>query len=168
MLEAWRRGRTGYPIVDAGMRQLRRMGWMHNRVRMITASFLVKDLRIPWAEGAKWFWNRLVDGDLANNTLGWQWSAGCGADSAPFFRIFSPSSQGERHDPTGAYVRRWVPELEGMPAEFIHSPWEAPAATLAAAGVRLGITYPEPIVDHASARAAALEAFHLMRTGPDA
>ena len=163
MFGAWRRGRTGYPIVDAGMRQLWRTGWMHNRVRMVVASFLVKHLRISWTHGAAWFWNTLVDADLANNTLGWQWSAGCGADAAPFFRIFAPVSQGMRWDPAGDYVRRWVPELARMPAEFIHCPWKAPSGALAAAGVRLGDTYPWPVVDHATARAAALVAFGSIR-----
>jgi deoxyribodipyrimidine photo-lyase len=167
MLRAWREGQTGYPIVDAGMRQLRATGWMHNRVRMIVASFLVKHLRISWEDGAEWFWKTLVDADLANNTMGWQWSAGCGADAAPYFRIFAPVRQGIRSDPGGDYVRRWVPELAGLPSELIHCPWEAPAVALAAAGVRLGDTYPGPIVDHAAARIAALEAFRIMRGVPD-
>jgi deoxyribodipyrimidine photo-lyase len=162
-LRAWQTGTTGYPIVDAGMRQLWHTGWMHNRVRMVTASFLVKHLRLPWGEGASWFWNTLVDADLANNTLGWQWSAGCGADAAPFFRIFAPVLQGERFDPEGNYVRRWVPELARVPAEFIHSPWTAPPAVLGAAGVVLGTSYPKPIVEHSSARLAALAAFKKMR-----
>jgi deoxyribodipyrimidine photo-lyase len=164
-LEAWRRGRTGYPIVDAGMRQLWHTGWMHNRVRMVVASFLVKHLRIRWNEGAAWFWNTLVDADLANNTLGWQWTAGCGADAAPFFRIFAPVRQGQRSDPHGAYVRRWIPEIAALPDEFIHSPWEASEFILAAAGVRLGESYPRPIVDHAAARSAALAAFAHVRAG---
>ena len=130
-LRAWQRGRTGYPIVDAGMRELWHTGWMHNRVRMIVASFLVKDLLIPWQEGAAWFWDTLVDADLANNTLGWQWTAGCGADAAPYFRIFNPVRQGEKFDPDGDYVRRWVPELGNLPSEWIHKPWEAPARILA-------------------------------------
>lgn len=158
-LEAWQKGKTGYPIVDAGMRQLWHMGWMHNRVRMIVASFLVKHLRLPWLEGARWFWDTLVDADLANNTLGWQWSAGCGADAAPYFRIFAPVTQGERFDPDGAYVRRWVPELRRVPTQFIHSPWLAPEAVLREAGVELGTSYPHPIVDHAAARNEALAAF---------
>lgn len=162
-LAAWRRGLTGYPIVDAGMRQLWRTGWMHNRVRMVAASFLVKHLRLPWTEGANWFWDTLVDADLANNTLGWQWSAGCGADAAPYFRIFAPVRQGQRFDPQGAYVRRWVPELAGLPAEYVHRPWEAPEAVLHGAGVRLGGNYPFPAVDHATARAEALAAFKAMR-----
>jgi len=162
-LRSWRRGRTGYPIVDAGMRQLWRLGWMHNRVRMIAASFLVKHLRLPWTHGAAWFWDTLVDADLANNTLNWQWVAGCGADAAPYFRIFAPVVQGEKFDPHGAYVRRWVPELSRVPARFVHRPWEASSAVLAASGVRLGETYPFPMVGHAEARAAALDAFKRFR-----
>ena len=162
-LRAWQRGRTGYPIVDAGMRQLWRTGWMHNRVRMVVASFLVKHLRLSWTHGAAWFWDTLVDADLASNTLGWQWSAGCGADAAPYFRIFAPVRQGEKFDPDGDYVRRWVPELARLPAEHLHAPWTAPEGVLAAAGVRLGETYPRPIVDHATARAAALAALKQLR-----
>ncbi len=160
-LRAWQRGRTGFPIVDAGMRQLWHAGWMHNRVRMIVASFLVKDLGLSWREGAAWFWDTLVDADLANNTLGWQWTAGCGADAAPFFRIFNPVLQGRRYDPAGDYVRRWIPELAALPARHIHAPWEAPPAVLVRAKVRLGTDYPRPIVDHAAARAAALRAYEL-------
>jgi deoxyribodipyrimidine photo-lyase len=158
-LDAWRRGMTGYPIVDAGMRQLWRTGWMHNRVRMITASFLIKHLLIDWREGEAWFWDTLVDADPASNPGGWQWVAGSGADAAPFFRIFNPIAQGEKFDPDGAYVRRWVPELAHLPATAIHAPWTASPIELAAAGVRLGETYPAPIVDHALARNRALEAF---------
>ncbi len=158
-LQAWQRGQTGYPIIDAGMRQLWATGWMHNRVRMVVASFLVKHLRLSWTHGAAWFWDTLVDADLASNTLGWQWSAGCGADAAPYFRIFAPVTQGEKFDSVGDYVRRWVPELAGLPAKFIHRPWEASAEVLAKAGVTLGESYPHPIVDHAKARAAALAAF---------
>ncbi|MCU0624645.1 MAG: DNA photolyase family protein, partial [Gemmatimonadaceae bacterium] len=143
----WTRGETGYPIVDAGMRELWQTGWMHNRVRMIVASFLTKDLGVHWREGARWFWDTLVDADLGNNTLGWQWTAGCGADAAPYYRIFNPVLQTERFDPERAYLRRWVPELARLPNEWIHRPWEAPAAVLAAAGVRLGETYPAPVVD---------------------
>ena len=157
-LRAWQRGRMGYPVVDAGMRQLWATGWMHNRVRMIVASFLVKDLRISWLDGARWFWDTLVDADLAANTLGWQWAAGCGADAAPYFRIFNPTSQGVKFDPDGAYVRRWVPELSGLPTADIHAPAEADARALERAGVTLGRDYPEPIVDHAEARKLALEA----------
>jgi deoxyribodipyrimidine photo-lyase len=162
-LRAWQRGRTGYPIVDAGMRQLWQTGWMHNRVRMVVASFLVKHLRLPWTHGAAWFWDTLVDADLAANTLGWQWSAGCGADAAPYFRIFAPVLQGVKFDGDGDYVRRWVPELARLPAEHIHAPWEAPMQVLADAGVRLGENYPHPIVDHATARAEALAALKKLR-----
>ena len=162
-LRAWQQGRTGYPIVDAGMRQLWRTGWMHNRVRMIVASFLVKDLLLPWQEGARWFWDTLVDADLANNTLGWQWTAGCGADAAPYFRVFNPASQGEKFDPAGDYVRRYVPELAELPAKWIHRPAEAPREVLAAAGVTLGETYPAPMVDHGEAREAALAALKTLR-----
>jgi len=163
-LRAWQRGLTGYPIVDAGMRQLWATGWMHNRVRMIVASFLVKHLRLSWQEGAAWFWDTLVDADLANNTLGWQWSAGCGADAAPYFRIFNPILQGLKFDPAGDYVRRWVPELAKLPDKFIHEPWEAPMDVLVTAEITLGRTYPQPIVEHAEARAAALAAFQGMRS----
>jgi deoxyribodipyrimidine photo-lyase len=162
-LRAWQRGRTGYPLVDAGMRELWHTGWMHNRVRMVVASFLVKDLLIPWQEGAAWFWDTLVDADLANNTLGWQWTAGCGADAAPYFRIFNPVSQGEKFDLTGDYVRHWVPELARLPRKWLYKPWEAPASVLADAGIELGNTYPQPIVDHPQARARALEALQRMK-----
>jgi deoxyribodipyrimidine photo-lyase len=157
-LRAWQRGRTGYPIVDAGMRQLWHTGWMHNRVRMIVASFLVKDLMLPWQEGARWFWDTLVDADLASNTQGWQWVAGCGADAAPYFRIFNPTTQALKFDPEGAYVRRWVPELERLPGDWLQEPWAAPADILSRAGVRLGVDYPRPVVDHTLARAEALAA----------
>jgi len=161
--KAWTRGQTGYPLVDAGMRELWRMGWMHNRVRMIVASFLVKHLLIGWQEGAAWFWDTLVDADLANNTLGWQWVAGCGADAAPYFRIFNPVIQGEKFDPAGEYVRRWVPELARLPAEWIHTPWAAPPSILAEAGVEIGRTYPLPIIDHQEARKRALAALKTMQ-----
>jgi Deoxyribodipyrimidine photolyase len=164
--EAWRRGLTGYPIVDAGMRELWATGWMHNRARMIVASFLVKHLRLSWAEGAAWFWDTLVDADLANNTLGWQWSAGCGADATPYFRIFAPVLQGAKFDPAGAYVRRWVPELARLPDAVLHAPWKASAEVLASAGVELGKNYPHPIVDHAAARAEALESFRRLKARP--
>ncbi len=157
-LRAWQRGRTGYPIVDAGMRELWETGWMHNRVRMIAASFLVKDLLVPWQDGEAWFWDTLVDADLANNAAGWQWVAGCGADAAPYFRIFNPVLQGEKFDPDGRYVKRWVPELAGLSAKFMHRPWEAPPEVLEAASVVLGGTYPAPIVDHGMARRRALDA----------
>ena len=158
-LSAWQRGMTGYPIVDAGMRELWATGWMHNRVRMIVASFLVKDLLVDWREGARWFWDTLVDADLASNTLGWQWTAGCGADAAPFFRIFNPTNQGEKFDADGRYVRRWVPELKELPDRWVHQPWNAPAETLRRAGVELGADYPERIVNHSIAREVALEAY---------
>ena len=156
---AWRRGVTGYPLVDAGMRQLWATGFMHNRARMVAASFLVKHLLVRWQEGARHFWDTLVDADLADNTLGWQWCAGSGADAAPYFRIFNPVIQGQKFDPDGAYVRRWVPELAKLPARFIHAPWRAPAEVLARAEIVLGRTYPSPIVDHQWARARALAAF---------
>ena len=158
-LRAWQQGRTGYPIVDAGMRELWATGWMHNRVRMIVASFLVKDLLLDWQAGARWFWDTLVDADLAQNTLGWQWTAGCGADAAPYFRVFNPTSQGEKFDPHGEYVRKWCPELAKLPDQWLHQPHAAPPETLRAAGVVLGRTYPERIVSHAIAREVALEAF---------
>ena len=157
-LEAWQSGLTGYPIVDAGMRQLWKTGWMHNRVRMIAASFLVKHLLQPWQAGAAWFWDTLVDADLASNTMGWQWTAGCGADAAPYFRIFNPILQGEKFDPEGAYVRTWAPELGKLPARYIHQPWEAPSSVLQQAGVRLGDNYPEPVIAHAAGRERALAA----------
>lgn len=163
-LKAWQRGHTGYPFVDAAMRQLWTTGWMHNRARMVVASFLVKDLLIPWQDGAAWFLDTLVDADLANNTLGWQWVAGCGFDAAPYFRIFNPIAQGEKFDPNGDYVRRWIPELRKLPSKWIHQPWSAPPSVLAEGAVRLGENYPRPIVDHVRARAAALAAFAATKT----
>ena len=160
---AWCRGTTGYPLVDAGMRELWYCGWMHNRVRMVVASFLTKHLLVSWRLGAAWFWDTLVDADLANNSAGWQWVAGCGADAAPYFRIFNPVLQGERFDPRGAYVRRWVPELAGLPDGLIHSPWKATEAALRQAGIALGVTYPRPVVDHATARERALETYKLLK-----
>jgi deoxyribodipyrimidine photo-lyase len=182
-LAAWQQARTGYPLVDAGMRQLWTTGWMHNRVRLVCASFLTKGLLLPWQDGARWFWDTLLDADLANNTLGWQWVAGSGADAAPYFRIFNPVTQGARHDPGGAYVRRWLPELAALPDKWLQSPWAAPEAALAAAGVRLvgqevtaeerrgahgpapftGGAYPEPLIDHVAARRRALDAYRTMR-----
>ena len=167
-LRAWQKGRTGYPIVDAGMRELWATGWMHNRVRMIVASFLVKDLLLPWQEGTRWFWNTLVDADLAQNTLGWQWTAGCGADAAPYFRVFNPTSQGEKFDPHGDYVRKWCPELTKLPDKWLHQPHSAPVEILRAAGVTLDCTYPRPIVSHIIAREVALESFAMIKTRPDA
>ncbi len=164
LLKTWQKGRTGYPIVDAGMRELWQTGWMHNRVRMIASSFLVKHLLQPWQAGAAWFWDTLVDADLANNTMGWQWVAGCGADAAPYFRIFNPITQGERFDGAGEYTRKWIPELARLPDKFLFKPWDAPEAVLRDAGVELGSTYPRPIVDHAKARQAALDAYAEMRS----
>jgi deoxyribodipyrimidine photo-lyase len=158
----WRRGRTGYPIVDAGMRQLWETGWMHNRVRMIVASFLTRHLLVDWRLGEEWFWDTLVDADPASNPFNWQWVAGSGADAQPFFRIFNPVTQGQKFDPAGDYVRRYVPELARLPAPIIHRPWEAGPLELAAAGVRLGETYPLPLVEHGFARERALAAFARM------
>jgi deoxyribodipyrimidine photo-lyase len=158
-LHAWQRGETGYPIVDAAMRQLWQTGWMPNRARMIVASFLVKHLLIAWQEGADWFLDTLVDTDLANNSASWQWVAGSGTDAVPYFRIFNPVLQAAKFDPRGEYVRQWVPELAQLQAPGIHAPWQAATLDLAAAGVSLGHTYPEPIVEHAEARARALAAF---------
>lgn len=161
-LRAWQRGQTGYPIVDAGMRELWHTGVMHNRVRMVVASFLVKHLLIDWREGEKWFWDTLVDADAGSNPANWQWVAGSGADAAPYFRVFNPILQGEKFDPDGDYVRRWVPELARLPASVIHRPWSAPLE-LAGAGVALGKTYPEPIVDHKMGRERALKAYAKVR-----
>ncbi len=163
-LSAWQKGLTGYPIVDAGMRQLWTTGWMHNRVRMIVASFLIKHLLLDWRDGEAWFWDTLVDADLASNAASWQWVAGSGADAAPYFRIFNPITQGEKFDPDGAYVRRWVPELGRLSNGVIHAPWTASAIELSAAQVRLGQDYPRPIVDHFVARARALEALAHIKT----
>ena len=157
LLRAWRQGRTGFPLVDAGMRELRQTGLMHNRVRMIAASLLVKNGLQNWRLGASWFWDNLVDADLANNTLGWQWVAGCGADAAPYFRIFNPVLQSQRFDADGAYLRRWLPELRSLPNKLIHAPWQQPLLC-AAAGVQLGRHYPYPVLDLATSRAAALAA----------
>jgi deoxyribodipyrimidine photo-lyase len=164
-LRAWQKGQTGYPMVDAGMRELWETGWMHNRVRMIAASFLVKHILIPWQAGAEWFWDTLVDADLANNTLGWQWTAGCGADAAPYFRIFNPIIQGKKFDPEGVYVRKWVPEIAKLPNKYLFSPWEAPDDVLKSAGVKLGETYPRPIVEHSEARDRALAAYDQIKKG---
>jgi len=165
MLRAWQRGLTGYPIVDAGMRQLWQTGWMHNRVRMIVGSFLVKDLLIPWQRGEEWFWDTLVDADPGQNAGNWQWIAGCGADAAPFFRVFNPVLQGEKFDPNGSYVRRWLPELAKLPDAVIHQPWKAAPNQLAEAELKLGNRYPFPIADHAKARQAALAAYQRIRGG---
>jgi len=156
---AWREGRTGYPVVDAAMRALVETGWMHNRARMVAASFLVKDLLIDWRRGEQVFMEHLVDGDPAANNGGWQWTAGTGTDAAPYFRIFNPVLQGKKHDPQGAYVRRWVPELARVPDRFIHEPWKMPPDVEAAAGCVIGEDYPAPIVDHAWARQRTLDAY---------
>lgn len=158
-LKAWQKGLTGYPIVDAGMRQLWITGTMHNRVRMIVASFLIKHLLIDWREGQKWFWNTLVDADLANNAASWQWVAGSGADASPYFRIFNPILQGEKFDPNGEYVKSWLPELGKLPPKYIHQPWTAPETELSKAKIYLGKNYPHPVVDHNTARKKALELY---------
>ena len=157
MLERWQRGRTGIPIVDAGMRELWHTGWMHNRVRMIVASFLTKNLLIPWQEGTRWFWDTLVDADLANNTLGWQWASGCGADAAPYFRIFNPWLQQRRFDPEGVYVRRWVPELRSLSSAQIRGLVRGPAPS----------GYPAPLVEHAEAAKRAKAAFSRVLGRPE-
>jgi deoxyribodipyrimidine photo-lyase len=158
-LAAWRDGRTGYPLVDAGMRQLTGQGWVHNRARMVVASFLTKHLLVDWREGARFFLQHLVDGDLPANNGGWQWVAGTGTDAAPYYRIFNPVTQAEKFDPDGDYIRRWVPELAKLPAPAVFAPWRAAPADLEAAGLRLGADYPHPIVDHADARRRALTRF---------
>ena len=162
-INAWQSGQTGYPIVDAGMRQLWKTGWMHNRVRMVVASFLIKDIGAHWRNGLAWFEDTLVDADLANNCASWQWVAGSGADAAPFFRIFNPVTQGEKFDPEGTYVREFVPELGDMPKKYIHAPWTAPDEILAEAGVTLGENYPKPMLDHKAARDFALAAYKTIR-----
>ncbi len=165
LLRAWQRGKTGYPIVDAGMRELWQTGYMHNRVRMITGSFLVKNLLLHWHHGEDWFWDCLVDADLASNSASWQWIAGSGADAAPYFRIFNPVTQGEKFDPQGMYTRKFVPELAQLPDRYLFKPWEAPESILKTAGVVLGETYPKPIVDLKKSRMTALEAFSLLSSG---
>jgi deoxyribodipyrimidine photo-lyase len=160
---AWREGRTGYPIVDAAMRELVETGWMHNRARMITASFLVKDLLIDWRWGERWFLQNLIDGDPAANNGGWQWSAGTGTDAAPYFRVFNPVLQGKKFDPDGTYVRRWLPVLEKVPSRYLHEPWKMSAELQAERGCRIGVDYPAPLVDHSWARERALAAFKSTR-----
>lgn len=162
-LKAWQRGRTGYPMVDAGLRELWATGFMHNRVRMIAASFLIKHLRIDWRQGERWFWDTLLDADLANNAASWQWVAGSGADASPYFRIFNPVTQGRKFDPEGHYVRRWCPELARLPNDVLHAPFEAPPEVLREAGVELGKTYPHPIVEHRAAREAALRGYDAVK-----
>ncbi len=163
LLRAWQRGETGYPLIDAGMRQLWRIGWMHNRVRMIVASFLTKDLLIPWQQGEVWFWDTLVDADLANNSAGWQWVAGSGADAAPYFRIFNPILQSKKFDPEGNYIRQWIPEFKNLPNKYIHEPWTAPKEILKQAKVKLGGNYPYTIINHEFARDRALTEFKKLK-----
>ena len=160
VLKLWRKGLTGYPLVDAGMRQLWQTGWMHNRVRMIVGSFLVKNLLQDWQAGEDWFWDTLVDADLGNNAAGWQWIAGCGADAAPYFRVFNPVLQSRKFDAKGVYIRSFVQELKDLPDEYLHAPWEAPPLVLKSAGITLGKTYPLPVVDQAKSRDRALKAYH--------
>lgn len=162
-LHAWQKGQTGYPLVDAGMKELWRIGWMHNRVRMVVASFLVKHLRIHWLEGARWFWDTLVDADLANNTMGWQWTAGCGADAAPYFRIFNPTTQAAKFDPEGNYIHRWVPALQSLRPPDLYKPWTLSDTQRTETGVRLGDTYPNPLVDHSEAREQALAGYETIK-----
>ena len=166
--DAWTKGQTGYPMVDAGMRQLWQTGWMHNRVRMIVASFLTKHLLLPWQDGEAWFWDTLVDADPANNAASWQWTAGSGADAAPYFRVFNPISQGSKFDETGDYVRRFCPELKDLPDKYLHAPWEASEEILNKSGIQLGKTYPKPIVDHSGARQRALDAYDTLKEKRDA
>ncbi|MDQ1078629.1 deoxyribodipyrimidine photo-lyase [Pseudoroseomonas cervicalis] len=163
LLQAWQQGQTGYPIVDAGLRQLWRHGWMHNRVRMVVGSLLVKHLLQPWQQGSLWFWDTLVDADLAANSMNWQWVAGSGIDASPYFRIFNPILQGEKFDPEGRYVRHFVPELARLPDAWLHKPWQAPPEVLRAAGLRLGQDYPAPIVDHEGGRKRALAALQALK-----
>jgi len=162
LLHAWQKGQTGYPIIDAGMRELWATGYMHNRVRMVVASFLVKHLRQDWRLGRDWFWDTLVDADVASNTASWQWVAGCGADAAPYFRVFNPMIQASKFDPEGHYIRQWVPEIAKLPNKHLAAPWLASEKDLKTAHVTLGESYPNPIVDHASARIAALAAFETL------
>ena len=162
-LRAWQQGKTGYPLVDAGMRELWQTGYMHNRVRMVVGSFLVKNLLIHWRRGQEWFWDCLVDADLANNSLSWQWIAGCGVDAAPFFRIFNPVTQSEKYDPDGDYTRRFVPELKDLPNKYLHQPWIAPEQILEQADITLGDNYPLPIVDIKYSRERALEAYRSIK-----
>ncbi len=162
-LRSWQTGQTGHPLVDAGMRELWQTGYMHNRVRMVVGSFLVKNLLLHWHHGEKWFWDCLLDADLANNSASWQWIAGCGADAAPYFRVFNPSTQGQKFDPEGEYTRRFIPELKELPNKYLFNPWDAPEEILLKAGVVLGENYPKPIVDLKSSRVRALDAFQTLK-----
>lgn len=162
-LKAWQQGRTGIPVVDAGMRQLWKTGWMHNRVRMIVASLLAKNANLHWLNGARWFWDTLVDADLANNSMNWQWVAGCGVDAAPYFRIFNPVTQGKKFDPAGAYVRQWVPELINFPDRFIHDPWNAPDKLQNEVKIIIGKDYPYPVLDLSRTRKEILEIYNRYR-----
>ena len=162
-LSAWQKGHTGIPMVDAGMRELWLTGSMHNRVRMVVGSFLVKNLLLDWRHGERWFWDCLVDADLASNSASWQWVAGCGADAAPYFRIFNPVTQGEKFDPDGEYIREYIPELKDLPNKFLYSPWEAPKEILETANIVLGKDYPEPIINLKSSREKALDAFKSLK-----
>jgi len=162
-LRRWQKGLTGYPIVDAGMRQLWAEGYMHNRLRMIVASFLVKNLMLHWRHGERWFWDTLLDADLASNSAGWQWVAGCGADAAPYFRIFNPITQGEKFDLTGKYTKKWCPELANLPDKYLYHPWDAPVKVLKDAGIKLGQDYPHPIIDIKGSREKALAAFAALK-----
>ena len=164
-IAAWKSGRTGFPVVDAAMRQLAATGWMHNRARMIVASFLTKDLLVDWRVGEAWFMRHLLDGDLASNNGGWQWAASTGTDAQPYFRVFDPVAQGRRFDPDGAYVRRWVPELAGVPVGYLHAPWTMPDDAQTASCCRIGLDYPAPIVEHREARRRAIEAYAAVRGG---
>jgi deoxyribodipyrimidine photo-lyase len=158
-LKSWQKGMTGYPIIDAGMRQLYETGYMHNRVRMIVGSFLVKNLMIHWKYGQEWFWDTLVDADIASNSASWQWVAGTGADAAPYFRIFNPVTQSKKFDPNGDYIKKYIPELKNIPSKYIHLPSELDAKSLRSYGVELGNDYPKPIVDLSITRERALDAF---------
>ena len=160
LIKKWRAGQTGYPLIDAGMRELSNTGYMHNRVRMITASFLVKNLLVDWRSGAQYFWDALVDADLANNSCSWQWVAGSGADAAPYFRIFNPVTQSKKFDPDAKYIKQWIPELTDCPNKYIHDPSSAPSSELQYFGIRIGKTYPSAIVDLKASREAALNAYH--------
>ena len=162
-LRAWQRGKTGVPMVDAGMRELWQTGYMHNRTRMIVGSFLVKNLRLHWHHGERWFWQTLIDADLANNSASWQWISGCGADSAPYFRIFNPVTQGQKFDPDGLYIRQYIPEIASLPNKYLFNPWEAPETILKEANIELGSTYPRPIVDLKKSRESALIAFKSLK-----